>query len=132
MFVKKEVNDISFGKRLRELRRSKGISQMELSECIGVSRQTLSKWENDVVLPDAANIICLAEFFDVTTDYLLRGVHPSVDSSSEALARIRNYLYEWLSNRDNWLYIFIVVYLIFLIIVWFLIYEPAPKSFPIG
>lgn len=128
----KGVSKITFGKRLRELRRAKSISQLELSEKIGVSRQTLSKWENDAVLPDVPNVIALADFFQVTTDYLLRGEYLKQESCSNNMPTIMNQICEWVRNRDNWLYIFIAVYVLFLILMWSMFVGPPPKKFPIG
>lgn len=61
----------TFHKRLISLRAEKKISQIELAESINVSRQTLSKWENGIIMPDAANLVALATYFDVSVDYLL-------------------------------------------------------------
>ena len=63
---------MTLGEKLQKLRKARGWTQEELSEKIGVSRQSLSKWESDGALPDTANIILLADLFGVTTDYLLR------------------------------------------------------------
>ena len=60
------------GEKLQRLRKVRGWTQEELAEKVGVSRQSLSKWESDSALPDTANIIVLADLFGVTTDYLLR------------------------------------------------------------
>jgi len=60
---------------LYELRKEKGITQSELAEILGVSFQTISKWENGVTIPDVKNVIAMAEFFDVTTDQIL-GLQP--------------------------------------------------------
>ena len=53
--------------RIQSLRKSKGISQEELADKIGVSRQAVSKWESEQSLPDMEKIILLSDFFDVTT-----------------------------------------------------------------
>ena len=58
--------------KLQKLRKARAWTQEELAEQVGVSRQSLSKWESDGALPDTANIILLADLFGVTTDYLLR------------------------------------------------------------
>ena len=63
---------MTLGEKLQKLRKARGWTQEELSEKVGVSRQSLSKWESDGALPDTANIILLADLFGVTTDYLLR------------------------------------------------------------
>ena len=62
--------------RIRELRKIKGISQDELAEKLGVSRQAISKWENEQSIPDIDKIILLSDYFEVSTDYLLKGVEP--------------------------------------------------------
>ena len=59
--------------RIQQLRKGKGISQEELADKIGVSRQAVSKWESEQSIPDIDKIIIMSDFFDVTTDYLLKG-----------------------------------------------------------
>lgn len=65
--------------RIQGLRKSKGISQEELADKIGVSRQAVSKWESEQSLPDIEKIILLSNYFDVTTDYLLKGIETTPD-----------------------------------------------------
>lgn len=62
--------------RIQHLRKAKGISQEELADQIGVSRQAVSKWESGQSSPDLEKVILLSEFFDVATDYLLKGMEP--------------------------------------------------------
>lgn len=57
--------------KLYELRKASGLSQEELSYQLGVSRQTVSKWENGAVSPELDKIVVLSRLFHVTTDYLL-------------------------------------------------------------
>lgn len=54
-------------------RRSLGLSQEQLSDRIGVSRQTVSKWEGGQSTPDVEKLIALADCFGVTVDTLIRG-----------------------------------------------------------
>ena len=54
------------------LRKKAGWSQEELAEKMGVSRQSISKWEGALSVPDMNRILRLSELFDVSTDYLLR------------------------------------------------------------
>ena len=63
--------------RIQQLRRSRGISQEELADRIGVSRQAVSKWESGQTSPDLEKIVLLSDYFEVTTDYLLKGVSPT-------------------------------------------------------
>lgn len=65
--------------RIQTLRKAKGMSQEGLADKIGVSRQTVSKWESEQSLPDLEKIILLSEYFEVTTDYLLKGIEPKPD-----------------------------------------------------
>lgn len=67
---------MTLGEKLQKLRKARGLTQEELAEKVGVSRQSLSKWESDGALPDTGNIILLADLFGVTTDYLLREAPP--------------------------------------------------------
>ncbi|NLW69526.1 MAG: helix-turn-helix transcriptional regulator [Eubacteriaceae bacterium] len=60
--------------RILRLRKLKGLSQEELADKIGVSRQAVSKWESEQSVPDADKLIILSDFFGVTTDYLLKGI----------------------------------------------------------
>lgn len=62
--------------RIQNLRKTRGISQEELADRIGVSRQAVSKWESKQSTPDVEKIILLSEYFGVTTDYLLKGIEP--------------------------------------------------------
>ena len=63
--------------RIQNLRKIKGISQEQLAEAIGVSRQAVSKWESEQSTPDLEKIVLMSDFFDVTTDYLLKGIEPA-------------------------------------------------------
>ncbi len=59
--------------KLYELRKEKGISQEQLAEEIGVSRQAISKWESAKAMPESDKLILLSEYFGVSIDELLRG-----------------------------------------------------------
>ena len=64
--------------RIQQLRKSKGISQEELANSIGVSRQAVSKWESAQSAPDIEKIILLSDYFETTTDFLLKGIAPAL------------------------------------------------------
>lgn len=68
--------------RIQNLRKSRGISQEELADKIGVSRQAVSKWESEQSTPDIEKVILLSNYFGTTTDYLLKGIEP-VDESEK-------------------------------------------------
>lgn len=64
----------SIGQRIYELRDSHHLSQGELAEKLDVSRQTISKWENDQSIPELDKLIALSDIFSVTVDYIARGI----------------------------------------------------------
>ncbi|MBQ8394450.1 MAG: helix-turn-helix transcriptional regulator [Clostridia bacterium] len=59
-----------FPERLKELREDVGLGQDALGRAIGVSKGTISLWENGLRDPKLSNLIRLAKFFDVSLDYL--------------------------------------------------------------
>lgn len=64
---------MNIGERLLELRKQKGLSQEEVADQVGVTRQTVSKWEVGESKPDFDKIIPLCDLFSITTEELLRG-----------------------------------------------------------
>lgn len=73
---------MSFGKNLQFLRRmSNGMTQEELAEKMGVSRQTISKWELDAVCPEISKVLELCQLFSCTMDDLVRGDMDIYDKS---------------------------------------------------
>lgn len=56
---------------IRKLRMARGISQVELANALGVSKQSVSNWENDNIQPSIDMLIKIAKYFSVSTDYLL-------------------------------------------------------------
>ena len=62
---------IELANRLAELRKQKGLSQEELADRLGVSRQAISKWERGEASPDTDNLIELAKIYDISLDELV-------------------------------------------------------------
>lgn len=58
--------------KIYTLRRKSGLSQEQLAEKIGVSRQAISKWEGGLSVPESEKLIAISEYFNVTLDYLLK------------------------------------------------------------
>ena len=67
---------MSIGERITELRIQKNLSQGELASALSVSRQAISKWENDQSSPDTIHLIQLADLLDTEVAYLATGVKP--------------------------------------------------------
>ncbi len=62
---------MDFGDKLKQIRMNEGLSQEQLAEKIGVSRQAITKWETKKGMPDVENMIILAEIFKLTLDELI-------------------------------------------------------------
>ena len=58
-------------KNLKLLRQAKGISQQQLAHVLGLSQQSINKYENHNVEPDIATLIKMAQFFETSVDYLI-------------------------------------------------------------
>ena len=60
------------GEKIMELRKRNGWSQEELAGKLNVSRQSVSKWESSMSVPELDKVLQLSEIFEVSTDYLLK------------------------------------------------------------
>lgn len=57
--------------KLREVRVSRGLSQVELAKQLGVTKQSVSNWENDNIQPSVEMLVKIAQTLSVSTDFLL-------------------------------------------------------------
>ena len=64
---------MTIGKNIADLRKNSGMTQEQLAETLGVSSQTISKWENEVTMPDIMLLPVIAGCFDITVDELYGG-----------------------------------------------------------
>ena len=67
---------MTFGEKLKGLRKEKGYSQEELAGLLEVSRQAVSKWESDRGIPEIDKLLQISNMFGVTLDYLLKSEGP--------------------------------------------------------
>lgn len=70
------MNELSIGKTIASLRKSKGWTQAELAEKLNVSDKAVSKWESENGLPEITQFPILAKLFDVSIDFLMTGKTP--------------------------------------------------------
>ncbi len=63
----------TLGERINKHRTARGLSQLELSELLDVSRQSISKWETDVAVPELSKLVKMAEIFGISLDELVLG-----------------------------------------------------------
>ncbi len=74
----------TLGSRLTALHKEKGLTQEQLAEKLGVTNQSVSKWENDINAPDISILIMLADLYDTTVDSLLgREKQPIVSTTTK-------------------------------------------------
>lgn len=59
---------MTVGEKIKSLRKMKNTSQQELANHLNISRQAISRWENDVSLPDFNTLIMIAKYFDISLD----------------------------------------------------------------
>lgn len=62
---------MTFAEKLKSIRKQAGMSQEQLTEKLGVSRQAVTKWETDSGIPDIENMMAISVLFDISIDELL-------------------------------------------------------------
>ena len=71
---------LTLNENIKRLRLARGLNQVEFAKAMGVSKQCVSNWENDNVMPSIEMLIKIADFFNITTDYILgRNERPYID-----------------------------------------------------
>lgn len=119
-----------FGENLKTLRKQKGFSQEELATRLHVVRQTISKWEKNLSVPDADTLIRLAEILEVPVSKLLGTKIESENVASdvaEQLSRINEQLA--IKNRRSrciWKVVAIVLVIIVLVNIFIAVFFRVP------
>jgi transcriptional regulator with XRE-family HTH domain len=75
MLLKKEVQKMMLGERIKEHRKKQGFSQEKIAELVGTSRQAVTKWESGQSVPCMENLMALAEIFGLSLGELSSGVN---------------------------------------------------------
>lgn len=78
---------MTLGCKIQALRKKAQLTQDELADLLQVSRQALSKWENDLASPDIDKIVLMSNIFSVSTDYLLKDDNENYMTTSSPSAR---------------------------------------------
>lgn len=87
----------TIGNRIRELREDKDLRQIDVSHATGIDQKTLSNYETGKTNPDSYSILKLADFFQVSTDYLLGCTNLNIKSNADVfriLEKIENEIRE--------------------------------------
>lgn len=74
---RKEPSTMGFKERIYQARKAKGLSQEDLAEVVGVSRQAVSKWETGEAMPDMEKLVALCHALELDMEYLALGKEPA-------------------------------------------------------
>lgn len=94
---------LRLGEKILIERKKSGLSQGQLADMLGVTRQSVSKWESGAAVPELAKLVAIAEVFGVSLDYLVREQEPRSEDTArleEKLDRLTRYVsgYEYTSK----------------------------------
>ena len=89
---------LALNENIKKLRIARGLNQVEFAKILCVTKQCVSNWENDNVVPSIDMLCKIADFFEVSTDYLLgRSERRVIEVSSltdEQIAHITSLIYD--------------------------------------
>lgn len=89
---------MTFAHKIQSLRKTQKLSQEDLAEKCGVTRQSVSKWETGIGYPETEKLLILCDVLNVNLDYLLRDINntPHEDKMQEHLFYFDSYIGKWL------------------------------------
>lgn len=76
---------MTFGEKLSKMRKEYNYTQEQLADILGVSRQSVSKWESEITYPETDKLIEIGKLFDCSMDYLLK---ENITEKSGAIANV--------------------------------------------
>lgn len=79
---------MELNERIAAVRRAAGLTQEQMGELVGISRQAVSKWESGQAVPDLTTVIALCQRLHVSADYLLLGADPEDGEETGAAAAV--------------------------------------------
>ncbi len=80
---------MTIGEKISTLRKEKGLSQESFAEMLGVSRQSVSKWESGTSIPDIDKVVSMSNLFNVSTDYILKSDDSPVTNFESEIATVQ-------------------------------------------
>ena len=89
------------GSKIKAARLEKKLTQEQVAEILGVSRQTISNWENEKSYPDIISVIKMSDCYEVSLDYLLKGeqkmktYYDYLEESTNVVVTILSYMLVW-------------------------------------
>lgn len=124
---------MSIGQKLSDLRKSKHLSQEEVADRLGVTRQTISKWETDQSTPDFDKIIPICELYGLSSDELLGNINSNdtKEKKGENENSIEEEKEKNIRKRKKSIGISLGIFMYFLAIIWIMIAIPVMTMNPI-
>lgn len=111
--------EYDIGSKIKNARLEKKITQEQVAELLGVSRQTISNWENAKSYPDIISVIKMSECYDVSLDYLLKG-EQKMDSYYDYLEESTNVVKSNIKrNKMITILSYLLIWAIAMIAFWF-------------
>lgn len=91
---------MTFADKLQKLRKAKRLSQEDLAERCGVTRQSVSKWETGLGYPETEKLLMLCDLLEVNLDYLLRDIKEkhNEENKQEEVSLYASYVGKWLQS----------------------------------
>lgn len=90
---------MNFSEKLYSLRKKSGLSQEQLAESLGVSRQAISKWESGHSVPETDKLLIISEYFEVSLDYLMKD--SQIEDSQIEDSSVKEHEKNAVSQTDN-------------------------------
>ncbi|MCY8209595.1 MULTISPECIES: helix-turn-helix domain-containing protein [Bacillus subtilis group] len=95
---------MSLGKRLKEARKKRGLSQIEVAQKLNISNQVISNYERDFRDPDTKTLKQLSDLYNVSTDYLVGKAPIENNNKASKLTQTFNEVIEELKDEDTLLF----------------------------
>ena len=111
--------EYDIGSKIKRARLEKKLTQEQIAELLGVSRQTISNWENEKSYPDIISVIKMSECYDVSLDYLLKG-EQKMNTYYEYLEESTNVVKSNIKrNKIITILSYLLIWVIAMIVFWF-------------
>ena len=94
--------EVKFSQNLKKLRKSKGYSQEALAKKLGLTRTTISKYENEIAEPSLSILVALSQIFNVSCDFLITGYRKPQDELRDMLGSLTPSEYvSWITTNKK-------------------------------
>jgi len=91
---------MNLAQTIQYLRKKSNLSQSQLADKLGITRQSISKWESEQSIPDIEKVVLLSEIFEVTTDYLLKNNKRPINTVTNQQTIWKKYYMELINMQE--------------------------------